>query len=227
MLAYFDRAYQTHAIYVISGKSGFGKTVAGRYYSKFRLRAIWIGGRVNMGPKNLMQEIITASKIRTRQQSSVYDMQNSIVEYMRLRSALLIVDEADKLNIRSLDALRELYDACPMGLVLIGEPHLQTKMLTPDRNGLSLDRLYSRVDEFVNVDEITYQDVVTFLKQRGVSKIGSREGLDYLVRRINKRGGYRTLSKIAERFRAEYAVGDTDLTLTREILADLLSAYPA
>jgi DNA transposition AAA+ family ATPase len=227
LIAYFERAYQTHGIYAFTGKSGFGKTVACKYYSKWRLRAIYIGGRVSMGPKNLMQEIITAAKIRTKINNSVYDLQNSIAEYMRLRSALLIVDEADKLNIRSLDALRELYDSCPMGLVLIGEPNLQTKMLTPDRNGLSLDRLYSRVDEFVSVDEITYEDMIAFLKQRGIGKFTSRDGLDYLIRRINKRGGYRTLSKIAERFRADYATGDAEQVMTKEILAQLLAVYPA
>ena len=227
LLLYFDDAYKTQSIYCITGKSGFGKTVAGRFYAKTHLRAYWISGRVNMGPKNLMEEIVKSAKIRIGKAQSVYSLQNKIQEHFAARAALLIVDEADKLRTSALDAVREIYDAVPTGLVLIGEPALSTKLLTPDRNGMSLDRLYSRVDEFVDVDEISYEDVRLFLKEFGIARIKSKEAFDYLVHSINKRGGYRRLSKISRRLTAAMAVGEHRDYVTKEELIDILSKFPA
>lgn len=227
LLLYFDDAYKTQSIYCITGKSGFGKTVAGRFYEKTHLRAHWVSGRVNMGPKNLMEEIVRAAKIRVGKAQSVYALQNRIQEHFAARAALLIVDEADKLRTAALDAVRELYDAVPCGLVLIGEPALSNKLLTADRNGLSLDRLYSRIDEFVEVDEISRDDVSMFLKDFGISKIKSKEAFDYLVNSINKRGGYRRLQKISRRLTAAMAVGEHRDYVTKEELIDILSKFPA
>jgi DNA transposition AAA+ family ATPase len=226
LINYFEDAFATHAIYSITGKSGFGKTVAGKYFALTHLRAYLVRGRVAMGPKALLEEIIKITRIRTAKGRTVYHMQNEIIDWFKARSALLIVDEADKLSIPALDSLREIYDEVPTGLVLIGEPSLESKLLTPDRNNLSLIRLYSRIDEFISIDQITREDVAMFLKGYGINSISSQKAFDYLVQNVNKRGGYRRLAKLARRLQASIAVGESDGKVTYDQLTDILSRFP-
>ena len=225
LVNYYDDARATHSIYCIMGKSGFGKTVSARYFSRTRLRAHWVSGRVNMGAKNLLDEITRTAKIKATLRSTVYDLQNAIIEHMKTRSTLIIVDEADKLNIKALDALREIYDAVNIGLVLIGEPSLEYKLKTPDRTtGISLARLYSRIDEFVDVSDISSADVHLFLKMHGIGEI-KKDAFNYILQSVNKIGGYRRLVKMIHRLRANIALSGG--VLTQDVVIDTLAKFPA
>lgn len=225
--AYFDAAVERHAMFCITGLSGFGKTIAARFYARTHIRAYHIEGRVNMGGKNLMQEIIRQARIRTRITGSVYELQNTIIDHFNVRRALLIVDEADKLAIKTLDSLREIYDAGPVAIVLIGEPNLVRKLRSADRSGHSLERMYSRIDEFVEINVINRDDVETFIEENALPPIRSREAFDRLLNTINRRGGYRMLAKVVDELRVLVNAGDQRADrITQEQLAHALAKFP-
>lgn len=226
ILRHLDRAYMARQMYAITGKSGFSKTFTAQYFAMTHLRAYHVNGRVTLGEKNMMLEILRSARIRGGKTKNTYEMQNLIIEYFSTRAALLIIDEADKLPIKSLDALREIYDQSPnLGIVFMGEPAFSAKLRTPDRNGLSPDRIYNRIHRFIEIDPISVDDVEAFFRHHGIQGI-SKSGRAYIVKSINRIGGYRRLQDITNDFLLRFEGSEGRRTITEELAIDVLKYYP-
>lgn len=230
LMQYFSHAYYTQSIYAITGKSGFGKTATAKHFARVNEFAYWINGTVDMGAKDLMLEILSVIGIPIpAKSSSKYVLQQLVVEQLSGRAGILIVDEADKLSIKALDALREITDneKVILGMVLLGEASLVSKLQSKDQSGISLMRLYSRLSRIIPIDKIEKKDVMLFLREYGITKI-PQSALDNIYAKIDRRGGYRYLKMIAESLLAamkpsdeQRAAGEVNLELVRDVLSGL------
>ena len=77
---------------------------------------------------------------------------------------LLIVDEAERLNVTALEWLRDLYDRAPMGLILTGMPGIE-------KSFARYAQLYSRIG-FAHEYQPLQGDELTFVLRRHWKKLG-------------------------------------------------------
>lgn len=77
---------------------------------------------------------------------------------------LLIVDEAERLNVTALEWLRDLYDRAPMGLILTGMPGIEKSLSR-------YAQLYSRVG-FAHEYQPLKGEELTFVLRRHWKKLG-------------------------------------------------------
>ena len=160
---WFDEFVQTCQHYryigICHGPAGVGKTWAARYYSRWdqasaRIRnayhqphlalpcsqqpgakAIYYTCSVTNTPRQLRDDLATHFDLF--HQSSRLSGQFPEGNAPRV-PPLLLIDEADRLMVNSLDYLRDLYDQHPFGLVLIGMSGLEKRLKR-------YAQLYSRV----------------------------------------------------------------------------------
>lgn len=108
-----------------------------------------------------------------------------------LKGWLLILDEADILSIRTLEAFRAVYDSGGIGLVLAGTPRFQ-KILTRGHSAKeNLAQLYSRVDFFVNVHNPDDEELLRYVQQEGISDTEAAK----LIRKTGKENSFRAAAK--------------------------------
>jgi DNA transposition AAA+ family ATPase len=113
----------------VTGKSGRGKTFSLEHFARLP-RVARIECNVFWGPRDLVKEIEDALGIPVRS-GTVRDHMRVITDFFATNKGyLLIVDEADKLISRyaqqKMEVIRGIYDSCKVGIVLAGEPKLQS-----------------------------------------------------------------------------------------------------
>ena len=87
------------------------------------------------------------------------------VDPMRITSMeLLIIDEAERLDVTALEWLRDIYDRAPMGLILTGMPGIEKSLSR-------YAQLYSRVG-FAHEYQPLQGDELTFVLRRHWKKLG-------------------------------------------------------
>jgi len=138
-----------------TGPAGRGKTEAARHYA-VHSNAIYIPPLNTRTPPMLLREIAfeLASVRPVRSEHCL----NIIGEEMAKDRRLLIIDEADLLEMRILEMLRNLNEryACP--ILLIGEDDLKGRIA-------SRRRLASRIRRRLEFGPLTQQDVAFFFRQ--------------------------------------------------------------
>jgi DNA transposition AAA+ family ATPase len=116
-----------------------------------------------------------------------------IVEALRERDAVIMIDEADYLSDSSLELVRRVInDKAQTGVVLVGLPRLKYKLenLRNDHQQLT-----SRVGVLLEVKKLTKTDAVKIIE--GVWKGLSKETIEAFVKTAN--GSVRTLAKLIGR----------------------------
>ena len=146
---------------VCHGRPGVGKTRSAREFAKWpgsfhfninsemtpdlerdvtKCQAIFVTARVANTPKTVEVQLSTAmfwfGHARMR-------VSGSFEESFMLQNAskavpLVIVDEADRLSLKSFEHLRHIYDECGMGLILLGMPGIEKRLAR-------YPQLYSRI----------------------------------------------------------------------------------
>jgi DNA transposition AAA+ family ATPase len=120
------------------------------------IRAVCITAKVSNTPKTLDSQLslnlFWYGHARMRL-SEAYDP-DFMIDNARKAVPLVIVDEADRLSLKSLEHLRHIYDECGMGMILLGMPGMEKRLAR-------YPQLYSRigfVHEFtpLNDDEIRF-----------------------------------------------------------------------
>ena len=133
------------------GKPGIGKTLSARYYSKWdmylrhvqkkypinskeqkslsRCRTYYYTTPVLAAPKKTRAQVMKgmlnfSDRIRdVRQHMGIYDDESPLA-YCKL----VIIDEADRIKMTTLEELRDLYDHANIGMVLIGMPGIEKRL---------------------------------------------------------------------------------------------------
>jgi DNA transposition AAA+ family ATPase len=141
---------------VAVGRAGRGKSTAVWKITAQNDAAVLVPYQEWMTPVGLLRELaFHLSGVRPYTMRRVRD---SLETELSRRRRLLIVDEADRMSLRHLNALRDLHDEFCCGVVLVGEEPLLTR-LAQER------RLKSRVRTQVAFSPAEQQDVVAIYRQ--------------------------------------------------------------
>jgi DNA transposition AAA+ family ATPase len=178
-------------IAVIVGDSGTGKTTSLRAYAATTHSAILIEVDASFTKNVLVVEIARAIGVESK--GSMTTVIARIVEALRERDSVIMIDEADYLSDSSLELVRRIInDKAQTGVVLVGLPRLKYKLenLRNDHQQLT-----SRVGVLLEVKKLTKSDAIKIIE--GVWKGLPKETIEAFVKTAN--GSVRTLAKLMGR----------------------------
>lgn len=154
----FQFAQLAECISVIAGNPGVGKTIAAREYS--------IKPNVWMMTASPSCATVTECLTELAEVLGISDaprrkgpLARAIRRRMNGTSGLVIVDEADHLNMEALEELRSLQDATKIGMVLIGNLRVLSQMTGDGRRPIELARLFSRIAKPSRIHKAKKADV--------------------------------------------------------------------
>jgi DNA transposition AAA+ family ATPase len=146
-------------IAVIVGESGTGKTTAVRRYVEESKSAILIEVDSSFTKNVLVAEIARACGVE--QKGGLTTVIGRIVEALRGRDTVVIIDEADYLSDACLELVRRVInDKAGCGAALVGLPRLEYKLRNLRNDH---DQLRSRVGVLLKIKKLTRQDAAKII----------------------------------------------------------------
>lgn len=109
-------------ILVLYGDSGIGKTEFLAEYLRRNPTAAMVEVRSDFSPRPLLKEL--SEKLGLPSGGAIYDVTNRIIAKIKGSGRVLIFDEAEYLDSRSLDIIRRIHDQSGVPVVLVGLPRL-------------------------------------------------------------------------------------------------------
>jgi len=147
-----DEAVIGNELSVIYGVAGCGKTTAIKEYIKTHPEAILLEAIPGMSLSSVLKSICQMASITTAYKNSE-EMIKDITKEFKRRETILIIDEAENLTTKTLEAIRRIWDFSSVPTVLVGTNALINNL--KGRNG-ELLQLYSRISgkyEFKGLNE--------------------------------------------------------------------------
>lgn len=171
MFRLLDFTAEEHLITVIAGRTGFSKTES---LEEYKRRADERGApvvlleiSVNHTTRDVVQMIAKAVGASTA--SGVSEIQQRIIEELRVRPQLILIDEADVLRVRALETIRFIWDQCRIGrnnhcfgVALVGMPRIFHTIENPRRQG-DLQQLRRRMMR-ATLPPLSIEELKTILK---------------------------------------------------------------
>ena len=205
------QACQEHmALGIIVGKSGQGKTHALKKYAKLP-RVAYIECDDTMACRDLVEAIETQLGMPKAIGGTIWSRVNRIREFFNVNEGyLLIIDEADKLinkyTQKKMEILRGIFDQSDVGIVIAGEPRLETEIKG------SLARFANRMDFYYKLKGLSRNEVEDYLEGYEVEEGAMSE---FISRATNTQSGCfrlldRTLSNVLRILKEK---GETRVTL--------------
>ena len=189
-------------ITVIYGGAGVGKTLAARRYASQRPN-VWIAAMTPaaqaLGP--CLERLALACGLRPAN-SRAARLEEELRDRLEGSQGLLIVDEAQHLGTRALEGVRSLHDATGVGLALLGNETIYSR-LTGGRRAAEFAQLFSRIGKRVRLTRAAKADVEALLAAWPVEDAAAREAALEIARQP---GALRGLTK-ALRLAALFAQG--------------------
>ncbi len=179
-------------IAVVYGAAGLGKTTASQEYKR-RYSNVWIA-TITPATDSVaacLEEICLALGMKSPPHRASR-LQREILSRIANTGGLLILDEAQHLSVAALDTVRALHDATGIGLALVGNEAVQTRM-TGGTRAANLDRLYSRIGKRIRLARPQKSDVERIAKLFGVSEASSLACLEDVGK---KAGALRMVVKV-------------------------------
>lgn len=194
---------------IIVGRPGQGKTHALKKYAKLP-RVVYIEGNETMNCKDIIRRIEKRIGM-SRSYGSIDERMENIIEFFNVNEGyLIIMDEADKLinkyTQKKLELLRNITDAADVGLVIAGEPVLETLLKTYDK------RFTDRMDFYYKLRGLTQQEVKDYLEGYDVDEAAMNEMVSRATN--TQRGCFRLLDRTLNNvIRVLKQKGDTCITM--------------
>ena len=179
-------------IAVIYGGAGLGKTTSIREFQR-KYPNVWVG---TMSPAkstvaSALEELSFALGFRPPAAGAA-KQQRDIEQRINGTAGLVIVDEAQHLSENALDAIRSIHDSTGIGLALVGNEAVFTRM-TGGNRAAYLDRLFSRIGKKVKLARPTPADIVQIA---GAFKVSEKAELELLKEIGTRAGALRSVVKI-------------------------------
>lgn len=178
------RECQEHrALGIVVGRSGQGKTHTLKKYATLP-RVIYIEGNETMNCKDIVRRIEDRIGMQ-RRYGSIDERMERLINFFNVNEGyLIIMDEADKLinkyTQKKIELLRNITDGADVGLVLAGEPVLESLMKAYDQ------RFTNRMDFYYHLKGLTEEEVADYLKGYNIDKNAMAE---FIARARNKQTG--------------------------------------
>lgn len=220
VLSALSFSQMAEAVSVIYGGAGVGKTTA---LSKYQSRApnVWVvtATPAVSAPGPILTRVAQALGLRTS--GAVHVVEANIIERMRETRGLLIIDEAQHLTHRALDAIRSIHDAAGVGLALVGNEIVYSQLTGGSSRSVGFAQLFSRIAKRVRLSRAKDADVIALLDAWQIDDKDARQ----LCLGIGKRpGALRGLSqtlRLASMFSAAAGAGRPGVEHIRDAWADL------
>jgi DNA transposition AAA+ family ATPase len=244
-LEFCEACRRERYIGICFGAAGVGKTLSAQYYSRWPLvEALLDEQNDKWLPKISACSTVlytpsvsnTPSQLRKGLEQAQFDLHR--VRYWETKRSraydwdeialwpdaiprctdLLIVDEADRLKVSSLEELRDIYDGLHIGLVLIGMPGLERKLAR-------YAQLYSRVG-FLHEYKALSQEEMRFIIEKRWQELGFNinpeqfadfEAVSAIVRITS--GNFRLLNRLFRQIRRILEINNL-----REISVEVVEA---
>ncbi len=142
---------------IITSPPGDGKTESLRHYAN--AQTVYLTARSTMHTLNMLQEL--AERIKVTQRNNADTILRRLIDGFTEKPRTLIIDEAQHLRVRSLDAIRAIWDETRIPVILAGNDELIATMKSDPRHAQILSRL-----QHVKVQRIQFKDAVALIKQR-------------------------------------------------------------
>lgn len=196
------------------GPAGFGKSECAKQYAVNHEDSVYFRVYEDWTPTAMLGDI--CRKLTGMQKYTVAVLKRIVIEELDNRPRVLLIDEADRLDIKLIEHLRDIHDETGCPIVLIGEPSLYSRLK-------ARARIWQRVTRVVDFGPVVVDDVVLFgLKACGL-KIEAQAAAT-MVKRCQ--GSFRLLYHImveAERI----AKANTTDTITLDIVNQMPDRRPA
>lgn len=147
---------------IIVGKSGQGKTHALKKYARLP-RVAYIECDDTMACRDLVEAIENGIGLPRGYGGTIWSRVNRIREFFNTNEGfLLIIDEADKLinkyTQKKMEILRGIFDQSDVGIVIAGEPRLETELKG------NLARFANRMDFYYKMKGLSKSEVMDYLE---------------------------------------------------------------
>ncbi|MDF7776899.1 AAA family ATPase [Sphingomonas sp. AOB5] len=157
---------QAHAggMTVAATGPGTGKTRSAEHYQQSMGETVFLATmeKSTKTVSAMIAEVMRAMRITSK---SGWTQQRSaqVIDHVKGRRALLIVDEANHLDLDSMEQLRSWYDKAGLGIALWGNEELNMRLLgQAGTNRHAYRRLNGRIDNRLIQDTPTAEDVAAF-----------------------------------------------------------------
>lgn len=189
-------------IATVYGGAGVGKTLTARHY-RTSAPNVWI---TTMTPAtavvgSALERVALTLGLRPAGRAS--RVEGDIIERMRDTQGLLVVDEAQHLGPRALDAMRALHDATGVGVTFMGNEIVYAQ-LTGNTRSIGFAQLFSRIGKRVRLTRPRAGDVDALIDAWGVHE---RDAANLLREIAKKPGALRGVTKTL-RLASMFAAGD-------------------
>lgn len=160
----------------VTGRAGLGKTTAAERIYATNKNTVYVLYQEGWNYLELLREITFAlCGTRPRYRQTCFDM---VVNEMAVRRRIIMVDEADRMNLKCLNGIRNIHDKLRVPIMLIGEDVLS--------NHLSRERrLIDRLRASVAFQAVSQADVVVFYAQ----SLGQKLTPEHTARLLKHAGG--------------------------------------
>ena len=178
-------------IAVVIGDAGTGKTTALRQYEKESHSALLVEVDPSFSKVTLINEIARALGVEDK--GGMNAVVARVIEALKDRDAVLVIDEADYLSDSSLELVRRIInDKAKTGVVLVGLPRLEYKIRNLRNDH---EQLASRIGVMVKLGKLKKGDAEKILS--GVWGDLAKETVEAFIKTAN--GSTRTLVKLMGR----------------------------
>ena len=157
---------------IVVGRSGFGKTYALQRYAQLP-RVCYLECDDTMSSKDMLEEI--EERLGMLQDGgTIHKRVKRIRDFLRVNSGyLLIFDEADKLmnkyTTAKLEIIRGIFDKVQVGIVIAGEPRLETDLK------MHLARFATRLDFYHKMPGLTGAELGRYLEGWDITEDAAAE----------------------------------------------------
>lgn len=112
------------------GSSGLGKTTAIDNFSNNRVDVITVDPDENATPRSVLKQIAVPLKAPFCDNTILEDMVSNVVDKLKNRGYLIIIDEAENLKPEVIRTLRKVHDRCnfTFGLLFVGTESLYAQL---------------------------------------------------------------------------------------------------
>lgn len=167
-------AHHRGVLGMVYGGAGLGKTETAKHYA-LEARNVWM---VTMRPSckklgALLNELCLSLGIKPETPWPAH-IERQIIGKLKNTKGLLIVDEANHLDLEGLDTLRSLQDATGAGMILMGNEEVYSR-ITGGARKAHLAQLFSRIRKCVRLHLPAEGDVEALAEAWGVT--GKQETL--------------------------------------------------